>query len=505
VCGIFGVFGHTEASNIAYLGLHALQHRGQESAGIASSDSERLYIHRSMGLVQAAFKASDLRALPGSAAIGHVRYSTAGDSDLRTAQPLAIDYQLGSLAVAHNGNLTNHAELRSRLEERGSIFQTGSDTEAIVHLIAVSRAEGLEGRIADALRQVEGAFSLLFLDHRALIAVRDPRGFRPLCIGMMPPQGREGSAANGGRPAYVVSSEPTSFELIGAQFLRDVEPGEMVVIDASGMRSSRPFDSAARRMCLFEYVYFARPDSTLGGISVYAVRKRCGEKLILEHPVPGANADDTIVVPVPDSGVPAAIGLSHRARLPFEMGLIRSHYVGRTFIEPTQSIRHFGVKLKLSPNAPTLQGKRVIVVDDSIVRGTTSRKLVSMLRAAGAAEIHVRISSPPTMWPCYYGINTPTRAELIASSHSVDEIRRYLTADSLGYLSLSGLIAAVQEQERDAPSSLGAHSSGAQSPGAQVEGVRASREGYCHACFSGDYPVPLSYDGRPRQLRLVNT
>ena len=485
MCGIFGVFGHPEAANITYLGLHALQHRGQESAGIVSSSGEQLFVHRSMSLVQSGFTPDDLTRLGGELSIGHVRYSTAGDSDVHNAQPLAINYQLGSLCVAHNGNLTNHDELRTRLEERGSIFQTSADTEAIVHLIATSQEDSLEARIVDALSKVRGAYSLLFMDPQRIIAVRDPMGFRPLCLGILAPKGGDGANR---RPAYVVSSEPASFDLIGAELLRDIEPGEMVVIDDSGLSSERPFSSAPRRMCIFEYVYFARPDSQLGGAGVYRVRKACGKKVIEEHPVAEATVEDTIVVPVPDSGVPAAIGLSNATGLPFEMGLIRSHYVGRTFIEPTQSIRHFGVKLKLNPNRAALKGKRVIVVDDSIVRGTTSRKLVGMFRTAGASEVHVRISSPPTQWPCFYGIDTPTRAELIASSHSVEEICKYLRADSLGYLSLEGLVDAVHEAEAVANED---------SP------VKLPRDSYCHACFSGAYPVPFEGADRPRQLRLV--
>lgn len=485
MCGVFGIFGHPEAANLAYLGLHALQHRGQESCGIVTSDGKQLFLQRHMGHVQSSFGPDDLAKLPGESAIGHVRYSTAGDSSVKNAQPFAVDYQLGSVAVAHNGNLTNHAELRSRLEQRGSIFQTSADTEAIVHLIAISDEPELPARVVDALRQVEGAYSLVFLDEKRLIAVRDPRGFRPLSLGILPPVG---SARRG----YAVSSEPSSFELIGVEHLRDLEPGEMIVVDEHGLHSSRPFDNAPRRTCVFEYVYFARPDSNIDGANVYEVRKLCGGKLFDEYPVEGASAEDTIVVPVPDSGVPAAIGLSQRAGLPFEMGLIRSHYVGRTFIEPQQSIRNFGVRLKLTPNAVALKGKRVIAVDDSIVRGTTSRKLVGMLRSAGAREVHVRISSPPTQWPCFYGIDTPTRAELIAASHDVDEICKYLTADSLGYLSLERLVDAVHEVTLS------------QSAGAQPEGAPARpRTSYCHACFSGDYAVPVNGPERPRQLRLV--
>jgi amidophosphoribosyltransferase len=492
MCGIFGVYGHPEAANLTYLGLHALQHRGQESAGIVSSDGDRLHTLRKMGLVQAGFASSDLEQLPGPLAIGHVRYSTAGGSHLKNAQPFAVDYQGGSVAIAHNGNLTNHEELRRRLEERGSIFQSGADTESIVHLIAISKARTLRERVVEALGQVEGAYSLLFMDGHSLIAVRDPMGFRPLCLGILAPK----ADAIGGkkRPTYVVASEPCAFELIGAEPLRDVDPGELLVIDDEGVHSYRPFDAsgiAPRRMCIFEYVYFARPDSVLEGASVYEVRKLCGKKVFEESPIEGARAEDCVVIPVPDSGVPAAIGLSNHAGLPYEMGLIRSHYVGRTFIEPSQSIRHFGVKLKLSPNRSALAGKRVIVVDDSIVRGTTSRKLVGMLRGAGAREVHVRISSPPTKWPCFYGIDTPTRSELIASSHSVEEIRRYLTADSLGYLSLTGLKAAVHEIE--------ARMAGDADPSASQRAHRS----YCHACFSGEYPVSVGDDRPHRRLRLV--
>lgn len=492
MCGVFGVFGHPEAANITYLGLHALQHRGQESAGIVTVSDGKHKAHRSNGHVGAGVSASDIDRLTGDRAIGHVRYSTAGGSGLINAQPLDMRYQHGQLAVAHNGNLTNHDELRKYLESRGAIFQTAGDTEAIVHLIAHSQEATLEDRIVDALRQVEGAYSLVIMDEERLIAVRDPMGIRPLCLGVMAPSDNAGAPQ---RRAYVISSEPSSFDLIGAERLRDIEPGEMLVIDDEGFRSSRPFDEKPRRMCLFEYVYFARPDAVLEGVGVYGVRKGCGARLVEEHPVEGASADDTVVIPVPDSGVPAAIGLAHAAGLPFEMGLIRSHYVGRTFIEPTQSIRHFGVRLKLNPNAMALRDKRVIVVDDSIVRGTTSRKLVGMLRAAGAREVHVRISSPPTKWPCFYGIDTPTRSELIASSHSVDEIRRYLRADSLGYLSLDGLIDVVHQAEKAASEAR---------PVAEDDKPRLPvvRDAYCHACFSGEYPVPVGERG-PRQLRLV--
>jgi amidophosphoribosyltransferase len=457
-CGVFGIFGHPEAANMAYLGLHALQHRGQESAGIVTSDGAHLYAHRSMGLVQDIFTQDRLANLPGRMAIGHVRYSTAGGSHIRNAQPIAVDYARGSLAICHNGNLTNAIELRAELEARGSIFQSDTDTEVFVHLVAVSNEIAIEDRIADALTRVKGAYSLLFATEDSIIAVRDPMGVRPLCIGLLPSK----------RDAHVVASEPCAFDLIGAEYSRDLEPGEMVIIDASGVRSLRPLSKAPPRMCVFEYVYFARPDSKLNGKSVYEVRKAFGRALAREHP-----ADADLVVPVPDSGVPAAIGYAAERGLPFEAALIRSHYVGRTFIEPQESIRHFGVRLKLSTVASALKGKRVVVIDDSIVRGTTSRKIVKMVRDAGAREVHLRISSPPTRWPCYYGIDTPTRGELIASSHSVEEIARYVTADSLGYLSLEGMTEAV-----------------------------GGSDSFCHACFSGDYPIPFTPTGK-RQMRLV--
>ncbi|MDP9150019.1 MAG: amidophosphoribosyltransferase [Myxococcota bacterium] len=458
-CGVFGVFGHTEGANLTYLGLHALQHRGQESAGIVTSDGEQLYAHRAMGLVHESFSQEQLAKLPGRNAIGHVRYSTAGGSHIKNAQPIAVDYARGSLAVCHNGNLTNAEALRTELEARGSIFQSDTDTEVFVHLVAASKEIAVEDRIADALSRVAGAYSLLFMTEDAVIAVRDPMGIRPLCLGLLA----------GKKDAHVVASEPCAFDLIGAEYVRDVEPGEMIIMDSQGIRSVRPLGKAMpQRSCVFEYVYFARPDSKLGGRSVYEVRKQFGRSLAREHPI---EAD--VVVPVPDSGVPAAIGYASERGLPFEMGLIRSHYVGRTFIEPQQSIRHFGVRLKLNPVEPVLRGKRVVVIDDSIVRGTTSRKIVKMLRDAGAREVHLRISSPPTQWPCFYGIDTPTRSELIASSHSVDEIARYVTADSLGYLSLEGML-----------DTLGGEGS------------------FCHACFSGKYAIPFTPTGK-RQMRLI--
>jgi amidophosphoribosyltransferase len=460
-CGVFAIYGHTESANLAYLGLHALQHRGQESAGIVTTDGQQLYAHRAMGLVQDAFSSAQLAKLPGRAAIGHVRYSTAGGSHLKNAQPFAINYARGSLAVAHNGNLTNAEQLRQNLEERGSIFQSSSDTEVLLHLVAMSKEISFEDRVAEALNQVEGAWSIVFMNEDTVLAARDPMGIRPLCLGVLP----------GTKDAHVVASEPISFDLIGAQYMRDVEPGEMLIIDSTGVRSVRPFKSAPRRACVFEHVYFARPDSQLGGRSVYEVRKGLGRRLAVEHPV-----DADVVIPVPDSGVPSALGYSVERGIPFELGLIRSHYVGRTFIEPQQSIRHFGVRLKLNPVEGVLRGKRVVVIDDSIMRGTTSRKIMKMIRDAGAREVHLRIASPPTQWPCYYGIDTPTRRELIASSHTVEEIARYVTADTLGYLSLEGMLESVA-------------------------GTGGDAKAFCHACFSGDYPI--AFDGMNRPERTT--
>jgi amidophosphoribosyltransferase len=505
MCGVFGIYGHPEAAKLAYLGLHALQHRGQESAGIVTSDNQQLVTHRGMGHVIDVFPQSQLERLTGVHAIGHVRYSTAGGSGLRNAQPIAVNYARGSVAVAHNGNLTNAEPLREDLEEQGSIFQSSADTEVIVHLIAKSAQKGIVDRIADALNRVRGAYSLLCLTETTLVAVRDPMGIRPLCLGRLPDTG-----------SWVVSSEPSSFELIGAEFVRDIEPGELVVIDASGIRTARPFAAEPRNMCIFEYVYFARPDATLDGINVYEARKNLGRTLAREHAV---EAD--VVIPVPDSGVPATIGYAEESGIPFEMGLVRSHYVGRTFIEPEQSIRHFGVKLKLSPIGDTLRGKRVVVVDDSIVRGTTSRKIVKMVRDAGAKEVHMRISSPPTQWPCYYGIDTPTRAELIGSSHSVAEINQYITSDTLGYLSLEGLKEAVMAARTSRTSAFAAESTIAREAVGDnkthlpvaAEEIRAAadtrsrplgHDSFCHACWSGNYPIRFSPAPKKLQLRLLH-
>jgi len=473
-CGVFGIWaqGHLEeAANYAYLGLHALQHRGQESAGIVSTDGETLHVHREMGLVADIFTADVLARLKGGAAIGHVRYSTTGASHLKNAQPFAVQYAGGAVAVAHNGNLINAEALRAELEGQGSIFTASTDTEVIIHLIARARSLGppgsteqLLGAIREALGRVAGAYSILFLTPKTLVGARDPMGFRPLVLGKL-------------KGNWVLASETTALDLIEAEYVREVEPGEIVIIDGAGLRSEKLFPGQAKPSrigrCVFEHIYFARPDSVLFGKSVYAARHALGMRLAEEHPV----AAD-LVIPVPDSGVPAAIGYAERSGIPFAMGLVRSHYVGRTFIEPQQSIRHFGVKLKLNALKDVLTGKRVVVIDDSIVRGTTSRKIVKMIRAAGAREVHVRISSPPTAWPCYYGIDTPTRQELIASTHSVEDIATYVTADSLGYLSTEGLYAALGED----------------------------RKSFCDACFSGEYLLEFPHRVQnTAPLRVVGT
>lgn len=456
-CGVFGVFGHAEAANIAYLGLHALQHRGQESAGLAVSDGRQIRLHRGSGLVGDLFTAPVIARLPGDRAIGHVRYSTSGGTDASCAQPIVVRSSRGTLALAHNGNLPDAEDVRRRLEGEGSIFQGTTDSEVIVHLIARSTAGTLVERIVDALSRVEGSWSLLFLSERQMIAARDPFGFRPLSLGRL-----DGAA--------VVASESVAFDLIDATFERDVAPGEVVVVDEEGARSLFPFASRPRRMCIFEHVYFARPDSVLDGVAVLDVRRRLGARLAEEQP---AEAD--VVIAVPDSGTPAALGYAERSGVPFGLGLIRSHYVGRTFIEPRQSIRHFGVKLKLNPARSLVKGRRVVVIDDSIVRGTTSRKIVQLVRNAGAREVHLRISSPPTRWPCFYGIDTPTRAELIAAARSAEAVRDFIGCDSLGYLSLAGLHAAV--------------------------GGDPESRGFCDACFSGDYPVAVRDPERARPAR----
>jgi amidophosphoribosyltransferase len=443
-CGVFGIYGHADAANLTYLGLYALQHRGQESAGIVSTDGKKLFSEKSMGLVADIFTEDRIKKLPGHAAIGHNRYSTTGDSVSINIQPILVNFAMGGLAIAHNGNLVNAGILKAELEAYGSIFQSTMDSEVIIHLIAQSRLSNLHERIVDALQHVQGSYSLLLLAEDEMIGVRDPHGFRPLVLGEV-------------AGAYVLASETCALDLIEATYIREIEPGEMVVINSSGIHSTFPFKRATPSHCIFEFIYFARPDSYVFGQNVYSIRKEFGRQLARET---GVAAD--VVIPVPDSGVPAALGYAEEAGIPFGLGLIRNHYVGRTFIEPRQTIRHFGVKIKLNPVKDVLKGKRVVVVDDSIVRGTTSKKIIKMIRNAGASEIHMRISSPPTMFPCYYGIDTPTRQELIASSHNIEEIRKYITADTLGYIGLEGVRKVV-----DRPIN------------------------YCVACFSGDYPVPF--------------
>ena len=450
-CGVVAIYANPEAEKLAYLGLHALQHRGQESAGIVTSDGMTLHMHKAMGLVADIFVEDVLAKLRGTLAIGHTRYSTAGDSALLNAQPILVQSNKGMMALAHNGNLVNAPEIRARLESQGSIFQTNSDTEVIVHLIALSKEQTLPEAMADALRRVEGAFSLVMISPDRVFAARDPRGFRPLAIGRIPKQPGES------QDTIVFASETCAFDLIGASYEREVKPGELVVVGPEGMNSRFYSPSPAQSSCIFEHVYFSRPDSVVFGRAVQDSREALGRELAREAP---AEAD--IVVPVPDSGVTAAMGYSAESGIPFRFGLIRNHYVGRTFIEPRQSVRDFGVKLKLNPVRALLAGKRVVLVDDSIVRGTTSRKIVRMIRNAGAKEVHMRISCPPTISPCFYGVDTPSRRELIAANKSVDEIREFIGADSLAYLSLEGLKRACGEGEKTS---------------------------YCTACYTGVYPT----------------
>jgi amidophosphoribosyltransferase len=462
-CGVFAIYGHPEASNLAYLGLYALQHRGQESAGIASSDGREIYNYKQMGHVADIFTPEAVASLPGHLAIGHTRYSTAGDTVLKNAQPFSVDCNKGKIAVAHNGNITNATELRRDLEQDGSIFQANSDTEVILHLVARSRERTLAAALREALLQLEGAFSLVFLSADSVIVARDPHGFRPLAMGQV--------ELSGGRHAYVFASETCAFDLIDAVYIDDVEPGEMVIVGPSGITRERYAPRVQHSQCVFEHVYFSRPDSIVFGRSVQESREEMGRLLARQHAVP---AD--IVVPVPDSGVAAALGYSAESGIPFRHALIRNHYVGRTFIEPSQAIRDFGVKLKLNPIRHLLEGKRVILVDDSLVRGTTSRKLVRMVRNAGATEVHLRISCPPTISPCYYGVDTPSKQELIAANHSVEEIRRFVQADSLGYLSLESLSHAVQDEKNR----------------------------YCYSCYTGKYPtqiIQIEEPGRTAALR----
>ena len=462
-CGVFGIFGNKEAANLAYLGLHSLQHRGQESAGIVTSDGKRLYGKKAMGLVADVFDEESLKKLSGSSAIGHVRYSTSGSSSPNNIQPIAVTRAGSEMAVAHNGNLTNALMIRSKLEKEGAIFQSATDTEVVVHLMARSQEKDIVKKVIYALSLCKGAYSIVFLDSERLIAARDPYGFRPLVLG------KTGSS-------YVVASETCSFGLINATYLREIEPGEVVSIDRNGLKSEKPFAKQHHATCVFEYIYFSRPDSKMNGRSIYMVRKELGKRLAVEHP-----ADADIVIPVPDSGVPAAMGYAEQTGLPYEMGFLRSHYVGRTFIEPEQSIRNFGVKLKLSAVEQAIKGKRIVVVDDSIVRGTTSRKIVKMVRDAGAKEVHMRICSPPMKFSCYYGIDTPNTDELIANSLDIDEIKNYITADSLGYLSKEGIDIAVNSLPPEG----------------------GCGNGYCYACFTGNYKVEVEdMSLAPAQMNL---
>jgi len=448
MCGIFGIYNHPEASNLAYLGLYALQHRGQESAGIVSSDNRQLHHYRQMGLVSEVFNKDILKRLSGKSAIGHVRYSTTGSSELKNAQPFVVDYYKGTLAIAHNGNLTNAPLIKSELESRGSLFQSNMDTEVIVHLIARFKEKTFVERTVHALKKVEGAYSLLFLTEKEMVAARDPFGFRPLVLGQL-------------KDAPVVASETCAFDLIGAKFVREIEPGEILLINEEEIKSFKPFSQKQLHQCIFEFIYFARPDSFIFNRNVYEVRKSFGVQLAKEAPV-----DVDMVVPIPDSGFPATLGYAAESKIPLELGMIRNHYIGRTFIEPEQRIRHFGVKIKLNPVKELLKGKRIVTVDDSIVRATTSRKINKMFRNAGAKEVHVRISSPPITHPCFFGIDTPKKSELIASSHEVKEIQKFINASSLHYLSLEGLKKCVREDA----------------------------EQFCYACFTGDYPIPFQMD-----------
>ena len=464
-CGVFGIFGHPDAAALTALGLHALQHRGQEAAGIVTFDGQQFWSERHIGLVGDNFtKPAVMQRLKGGRAIGHNRYSTAGGPNLRNVQPLFAELAGGGFAVAHNGNITNAQTLLRKLQRRGSIFQSTSDTETIIHLVATSDRVALVDRMIDALSQVEGAFSLVALSGKKLVGCRDALGVRPLMLGDL-----DGAA--------VLASETCALDIIGARLVRELDAGELIVITEQGVESHRPFSPARPRFCIFEHVYFARPDSIVAGTSVYEVRKRIGAELAREAP---AEAD--IVVPVPDSGVPAAIGFAESAGLPFDFGIIRNHYVGRTFIQPTDAIRHMGVKLKHNANSAVLKGKRVVLVDDSIVRGTTSLKIVQMVRDAGAAEVHMRVASPPTTNPCFYGVDTPEKAKLIASRMSIDEMRDFIRVDSLAFLSIDGLYRAVGQAKRDnvAPQ-------------------------YCDACFTGEYPTRLTDQdtGEVRHLNLL--
>lgn len=465
-CGLFGIFDHEGAAALTALGLHALQHRGQEAAGIVSCDGEHFHTHRALGLVGDHFSSEAvIGQLAGNMSIGHVRYSTAGEMLLRNVQPLFADFRFGGLAVAHNGNLTNAHTVHKALVDRGCIFQSTSDTETIIHLIAISKYNKVVDRITDALQQMQGAYSLVALTRRKLIGVRDPHGVRPLALGQL------GSS-------WIITSETCALDIIGADFVREIEPGEIVVIDENGVQSLRPFQAARRRFCIFEHIYFARPDSVMDGQAVHDARKRIGSELAKE-----SHVDADIVVPVPDSGVPSAIGYAEQSGIPFDLGIIRNHYVGRTFIEPTAQIRNLGVRLKHNANAAAIRGKRVVLVDDSIVRGTTSVKIVDMVRQAGVAEIHMRIASPPTKHPCFYGIDTPQEAELLASTHDAAAMARRIGVDSLAFISIDGLYRAV----------------------GVADGRQGEERTYCDACFTGEYPIPLTdhQSGENAQMTLL--
>ena len=456
-CGVVGIYGHPDAANLAYLGLYALQHRGQESAGIAASSNGKMHLEVGMGLVADVFSDARLKKLPGNIAVGHNRYSTTGVSKVKNAQPCLIEYSGGTMAMGHNGNLVNASEIRKELGAAGAIFQSTNDSEVIVHLMAQSRRNSFVDRAVAALSQVKGAYSIVLMSENELVAARDPQGFRPLCLGKL-----DG--------AYIVASESCVMDLVEAEFIREIEPGELILINQFGVKSFHPFQKASTKQCVFEHIYFSRPDSYLFGHSVYSTRKLMGKALAREKPV---EAD--VVVPVPDSGVISAMGYSEETKIPFQMGLIRNHYVGRTFIEPQSQIRNFGVKIKLNAVKPVIEGKRVIIIDDSIVRGTTSKKIVRMLREVGAREVHVRISSPPTTHSCFYGIDTPTKGELIASNMDIDQTCKYLGADSLHYISLEKMLEIFGEQKDD----------------------------FCAACFDGRYPVDVTgSDGSTKQLGL---
>jgi len=455
-CGVFGIFNCPEAANQTYLGLYAQQHRGQESAGIVSTDGHTFNSHRGMGLVADVFQKSDIQRLSGHSAIGHVRYSTSGESGLRNCQPFTFEYVHGGIAMCHNGNIVNAPEVRKELEREGAVFQSTSDTEVLMHLVSRSKGERMRDRVGEAVRRLKGGYSLLVLVEDRMVGVRDRNGLRPLVLGKL-------------NDAWVLASETCAFDLVGAEFVRDVKAGEMVIIEDGKLETMMPFESTDPKFCVFEYVYFARPDSTLEGVNVYDARYKIGVELGKESPI-----DADLVVPVPDSGVPPAMGYAEATGIPFQLGLIRNHYIGRTFIEPQQSIRNFGVRLKLNPNRDMIKGKRVILVDDSIVRGTTSRKIVEMMRAAGAAEVHMRISSPPTKHSCFYGVDTPNAEDLMANQMSLDEMCSAIQADSLAFVSFDGMYRAVGKPQSQ----------------------------HCDACFSGEYPVKIDQTRSP-QLSLL--